>query len=211
MSLRICIADDHEIVRRGVRALIADRPDWTLAGEASDGLEAVEMVRRLAPDIAILDVSMPKLNGLDAARQIRANTNAKVLILTMHSSDALCQQAIEAGAQGVLLKSDAGDELIQAIEAVTQDKLYLTPHHSETMLDLVAGSSGGQPTIPLTPRERELLRRLCEGATNKEIAVSMAISVRTVETYRASVRDKLGLKSTGELIRWALRNHLVEP
>jgi DNA-binding NarL/FixJ family response regulator len=211
-KLKICIADGHEISRRGLGALVDDHPEWTLVGEASSVRSAVKLARRLAPDIMVVDLLLPDLptqSGLAAARQIRSATKTKVIVLATHPSDELKQEAARAGAHGLILKSATGAELIRAIEAVSKGKIYLSESFAGPSVP--AEPAAHVSNFGLTPRERELVCHLCDGASNKEIAEAMGFSIRTVETYRAAVKAKLGLNSTAEIIRWAIRNHLIEP
>jgi len=217
-AIRILVADDHEIVRQGLRALLEAQPGWQIVGEAVDGREAVDKAKRLRPDIVVLDVSMPSLNGLEATRQIRKALPAtEVLILTMHDSEPLVREVLEAGARGYVLKSDAGRELMTALTAVQSHRPYLTSRVSEIVLDGFLRSGGGQdaPAPPravrLSPREREIAQLLAEGKSNKEVAATLAISVKTAETHRTNLMRKLDLHSISELVRYAIRNKMVEP
>ncbi|HKQ62924.1 MAG TPA: response regulator transcription factor [Candidatus Polarisedimenticolaceae bacterium] len=212
--LRILVADDHDVVRHGVIALLSKRPDWTVCGEASNGREAVEQAQRLAPDVVILDVAMPELNGLEAARRIhKALPRARLLILTMHESEQLVREMLGAGARGYLLKSDAGRDLIAAVEALEQQRTFYTASIADRVTD--AYLSRGAPAPPqsrqLTAREREIVQLLSEGRSNKEIAARLDISVKTVETHRANTMRKLGLRGLGELVRYAIRNGISQP
>jgi DNA-binding NarL/FixJ family response regulator len=216
-SIRILVADDHEIVRQGLRALVESQPGWEVVGEAVDGREAVDKAKRLSPDIVVLDVSMPNLNGLEATRQIRkALPDTEVLVLTMHDSEPLVREVLEAGARGYVLKSDAGRELVTALQAVLQHRPYLTSHVSQIVLDgyLRGGTAEGPPTVRaarLSPREREIAQLLAEGKSNKEVAVTLNISVKTAETHRTNLMRKLDLHSISELVRYAIRNKMVQP
>jgi DNA-binding NarL/FixJ family response regulator len=217
-AVRILVADDHEIVRQGLKALLETQPGWQVAGEATDGRDAVEKAKRLKPDLVILDVSMPNLNGLEAARQIRkALPDTEVLILTMHDSEQLIREVLEAGARGYVLKSDAGRELVTAVETVREHKPYFTSRVSEIVLDgyLRAGSRADAYNAPrmvrLSAREREIVQLLAEGKSNKEVAVSLHISVKTAETHRTNLMRKLDLHSISEVVRYAIRNNIVEP
>ena len=214
-KLRILVADDHELVRRGVKTLVRAQRGWQLVGEAVNGRDAVEKARELKPDVAILDITMPELDGLEATRQIReAVPKTEVLILTMHESDQMVRRVLEAGARGYVLKSDLGGCLVQAVKSVSDGKRFLTPKVSEIVLEgfLKAASepkgsklAQGRPT----PREVEIVRLLGEGRTNKEIAEALGITVRTVETHRAKIMLKLGLHSLTELVHYAIRNKIV--
>lgn len=212
---RILIADDHEVVRRGLRALLEMRPDWEVCGEAVTGRQAVEEVRRLAPDIVIMDISMPEMNGLEATRQIsKMSLKTQTLILSVHDSEQLAHEALEAGARGYVLKSDAGRELLDAVEALCQHKPFFTARVSEMVLEgyLKGGAEINKEALnPLTAREREIVQLLAEGKSNKEIADLLEISVKTVETHRSHIMSKLNLHSLSDLVRYAVRNQLVQP
>jgi len=217
-AVKILVADDHEIVRQGLRALLETQPGWQVVGEAVDGRDAVDKTKRLQPDVAVLDVSMPNLNGLEATRQIRkASPETEVLILTMHDSEQLVREVLEAGARGYVLKSDAGRELVTAVETVRKKKPYFTSRVSEIVLDgyLHAGTRADAFNAPravrLSPREREIVQLLAEGKSNKEVAVALHISVKTAETHRTNLMRKLDLHSISELVRYAIRNKMVEP
>ncbi len=216
-QLRILIADDHELVRRGVRGLLQAQRGWTVVGEAVTGREAVEKARTLKPDVVIIDISLPELDGLQATRQIReAAPNSKVVILTMHESDQMVRRVLDAGAIGYVLKSDQVANLVKAVNDVSEGKRFLTPKVSEIVLNGFL-KSGNQPErterLPgqPTPREVEIIRLLGEGRANKEIAAALGIAVRTVETHRAKIMFKLGIHSSNELVRYAIRNKIVEP
>jgi DNA-binding NarL/FixJ family response regulator len=216
-TLRILVADDHEVVREGVRGLVQTRPDWTVCGEATNGREAVEQAGRLAPDVVILDIAMPELNGLEAARRIRkASPRTEVLILTMHRSEELVRQVLAAGARGYLLKSDAGRDLLAAVDAVADHRPFLTPRVAEQVVrGYLAGDAAASEHGPyeseLTAREREIVQLLAEGKSNKEIGARLDIQTKTVETHRANVMRKLGLHGLSDLVRYAIRNRIVEP
>jgi DNA-binding NarL/FixJ family response regulator len=214
-TVRILIADDHAIVRRGLRTLIEAQEGWVACAEASNGREAVEKTEELKPDIAILDIGMPELNGLDAARKIlKSSPQTEVLILTMHHSEEVAAEVLKAGPRGYVLKSDADHNLVAAIGALLQHKPYLSPDVTEMVLsDYVSGhgTASSEPRTRITSREREIIQLLAEGKSNKEVASALEISTRTVETHRAHVMHKLGLASFGDLVRFAIRNNLVQP
>jgi DNA-binding NarL/FixJ family response regulator len=215
--VRVLVADDHEIVRRGLRALIEEQPNWEVAAEACDGRDAVEKAKQTRPDISILDISMPSLNGLEAARQIvRSVAQTKVLILTVHDSDPLIQEVLEAGARGYLLKSDAGTDLVAAVEALRRNKTFFTPKIAKMVLDGYldrrpkADVPQGKAGSRLTPRQREIVQLLAEGKSSKEVASALNLSVKTAETHRANIMRKLDCHSVAEVVRYAIRNHIVE-
>jgi DNA-binding NarL/FixJ family response regulator len=213
--MRILVADDHEIVRRGLRALLANRPEWQICDEATEGREAVEKARQSQPDVVILDIGMPGLNGLEAARQIRkVSPRSEVLILTMHESEQVVQEVLAAGARGYVLKSDAGRDLVAALEALSRHKTFFTPSVTEMVLKTYLGG-GGEGEVAessaLTPREREVIQLLAEGKGNKEVADILGISVRTAETHRTNIMRKLDCHSLSDLVRYAIRNNIISP
>jgi DNA-binding NarL/FixJ family response regulator len=215
-KLHILIADDHEMVRRGLRATIEAHPNWQVAGEASDGRQAVKLAGTLHPDLIVLDINMPQLNGLEATRQIRAETpGSRVLILTVHESSQVVREVLQAGAQGYLLKSDAGRELDSAVESLLADKPYFTSKVGRMVLSgFVQGpekATDAELTSGLTPRERETVQLIAEGKSNKEVASALDISVKTVETHRSRVMKKLSLHSVTQLVRYAIRQRMIEP
>ncbi len=212
--LRILIADDHEVVRRGVRTILAAQPNWEICGEATTGREAVEKAKQYKPDVVLLDITMPELSGLEAARQIvKALPHTEVLILTIHESEQMARTALEAGARGYILKSDAVRDLLTGVESISRHKPFFTSHVSEMLLkrslrpDAITEES---PWRHLTAREREIVRLLAEGKSNKEIACELGISVRTAEAHRANITRKLEVHSAVELVRYAVRHKLVE-
>jgi len=212
--LRILVADDHELVRRGIRGLLRARRGWTVVGEAMNGREAVEKANRLKPDVAILDISMPDLDGLQTTRLIReAVPTTQVVVLTMHESDQMVRRVLDAGARGYVLKSDLATHLVKAVKNVSAGKMFLTPRISEIVVKgfLTTGKEP-EPTkhsqARPTPREVEIIRLLAEGKANKEIAAELGIAIRTVETHRAKIMLKLGLHSFAELIHYAIRHKI---
>jgi DNA-binding NarL/FixJ family response regulator len=216
-KLRILIADDHELVRRGVRRILDAQRGWRVVGEAVNGREAVEKTKELKPDIAILDISMPDLDGLQATGQIRETSpDTKVVILTMHESDQMVRRVMSAGARGYALKSDLAGCLVRAVKNVAEGKRFLTPKASEVVLEgFLRIGDQPQKTERLqsqpTPREAEIIRLLAEGKTNKEISAALGITVRTVETHRAKIMLKLGLHSLTGLVHYAIRHKLASP
>jgi DNA-binding NarL/FixJ family response regulator len=212
--VRILLADDHDIVRRGLRQLLEEQPGWEIVGEAVTGRQAVEMAKKLTPHVAIFDLQMPELNGLEATRQLRkALPSTEVLIFTMHESEQLIREVLAAGARGYLLKSDASRHIVNAVEALAQHKPFFNWRVSETILDgfLRSGSTtGDHPTAdPLTGREREIVQLLAEGKSNKQISARLEISVKTVETHRATIMRKLDAHSVVDIVRYAVRNKLT--
>jgi DNA-binding NarL/FixJ family response regulator len=214
-SVSILIADDHAVVRRGLRALLETHPKWKVVCEASNGREAVSLAAKVHPNIAILDISMPELNGLDAAAQIlKSSPHTRILILTMHAAEELIQKTLGAGASGYILKSDAEKDLIVAVEALLHRKTFFTYAASEVILSHLREPRGKKATLPdgsrLSAREREIVQLLAEGKSNKQVAALLNISTRTVENHRAKVMEKLRLQSFSELVRYAVRNKLAE-
>ena len=216
MALRIFVADDHEVVRRGLCALLTSHSGWEICGEAGDGREAVEKVTQLKPDIVILDIGMPALNGLEAARQIMRNDpHQNVVILSIIDSEQVIQEALKAGAQAYVLKSDGAKDLIVAIEELQQNRTYF----NSRILKIVLKEFLSTDKIPpqrasrlrdLTAREREILQLLAEGKSTKEVAVTLGMSVKTAETHRSNLMRKLGLHCLSELVLYAVRNNIVQ-
>jgi len=213
VNANILIADDHAVVRKGLRALIEGRPEWKICGEACNGRQAIRMAREINPDLIILDISMPDLNGLEATIEIaKCCPNTRILMLTMHYSEEFVERSLKAGARGYLLKSDAEQDLIEAVESLLQDKTFLTSPASELLLErfLNKGQEDSGSLSVLTAREREVLQLIAEGSTNKEIAERLCVSSRTVETHRAHIMTKLKVDSVPDLVRYAIRNKIVE-
>lgn len=211
--LRILVADDHEVARKGIRSLLEDHLGWEVCGEARDGREAVELAGRLKPDVLLLDIGMPNLNGLDAARQILASTpEARILILTIHDSEQVVREVLAAGARGFLLKSDAGRDLVAAVEALQHRRTFFTPKVAQMMLDgyLRPHESENSEKCVLTPREREVIQLVAEGKTTKEVATALSLSVKTAETHRTNLMRKLDLHSVADLTLYAVRNGIVQ-
>jgi DNA-binding NarL/FixJ family response regulator len=211
--LRIIIVDDHSVVRRGVRALLESQPGWEVAGEAVTGREAVDLAKRLCPDIVVMDLSLPELNGLDAARQIlKDSPRTEVLVLTMHHSEELVRNVLQAGARGYVLKSDADASLIAAVESLRVHKPFLTSTVTEFVLDdyVHRAEEDVVNAGTVTPREREIIQLLAEGKSNKETASALSVSVKTVEAHRANIMRKLRLRSVSDLVRYAIRNKIVQ-
>jgi DNA-binding NarL/FixJ family response regulator len=212
--LRILIADDHEVARRGIRSLLEAHPGWEICGEAKDGREAVECANKLKPDLVLLDIGMPRLNGLDAARQILGMCpETRILILTMHDSDQVVRDVLAVGARGFLLKSDAGHDLVAAVEALQHQRTFFTTKVAQMVLDgylHVNHETDRMARHILTPREREVIQLLAEGRTTKEVAVTLNLSVKTAETHRTNLMRKLDLHSVADLTRYAVRNGIVQ-
>jgi DNA-binding NarL/FixJ family response regulator len=215
--LRILIADDHEVARRGIRALLESQPGWEVCGEARDGRETVELANRMKPDLVLLDIGMPNLNGLEAARQILATSpDAAILILTMHDTDQVIREVLRAGARGFVLKSDAGRDLVAAVDALQRQRTFFTNRVSQMVLNgfLERGNqddeNGSASSDALTTREREVIQLLAEGKTSEEVAVTLNLSVKTAETHRTNLMRKLDLHSVADLTRYAVRNGIVQ-
>jgi len=214
-TLRILIADDHDVVRKGLRMLIEEHPSWQVCAEARSGREAVERAIQLIPDVAIIDVSMPDLNGLEATRQIRkACPSTEVLVVTHHDSDAVAAEVLDAGARGYVLKSDSDKDLVHAVEVLSQHKPFFTSRVTEILLDnrgTKVVDPGESVRERLTMREREILQLLAEGKTAKEVASILGIATKTSDTHRTNIMRKLNVHSVAELVRYAIRNKIVEP
>lgn len=212
-KLRILLADDHDVVRRGMRCLIEERTDWEVCGEARTGREAVALAAELQPHLAVLDLAMPELNGLEAARQIsKLSRETEILLFTVHMTEGLLDAVMAAGARGYLLKSDAGKHLTTAIESLSEHKPFFSPSVPAAVSDYASGGKVRAARSPstLTPREREVTQLIAEGRSNKKIAFLLDLSVKTVETHRAAVMRKLGVSSVAGVVRYAVRNHLTE-
>lgn len=214
MRIRVLLADDHAILRRGVRALLLQQDRYDVVGEASDGRETLELVEATRPDVVVLDVAMPNLNGIEAARQIAQRfPQTAIIILTMHSDESYVLRALKAGARGYLLKDTAETDLMQAIDAVAAGKAFFSPDVSKLLVeDYVNGlrQRGLEDSFDLlTAREREILQLLAEGKTNKEIAARFDLSVYTVDTHRANLMQKLSLRGMAELILYAVRKGII--
>jgi DNA-binding NarL/FixJ family response regulator len=217
MKLRILLADDHEIVRRGLCALLQKHEGWEVCGEASDGREAVEMAKRLKPDVVIVDIGMPHLNGLDTTRQLlQHDPNFKVIILTINDSDQIIREALDAGARGFVLKNDAARDLVSAVEALQSKRMFFTPRVNDLVLAgfLEKGHSASRnepPNLPtLTAREREVTQLLAEGKSSKEVATVLNLSTKTVETHRSNIMRKLSLHSIRDLVVYAIKNNIIQ-
>jgi DNA-binding NarL/FixJ family response regulator len=216
-SLRILIADDHDLMRRGIKEMLQSHAGWEICGEARNGRAAVAAAGKLKPDIAILDISMPDLNGLEAARSIRKESpSTEILILSLHHSDQLIREIIDAGIKGYILKTDSDRDLITAVETLANHKPFLTSYASELMLtNFTNGGARTKPDQPLrdrlTSREREVVQLLAGGKSSKEVASLLFISTKTAETHRANIMRKLQTHTVSELVRYAVRNQIIEP
>jgi len=215
--IRILVADDHDIVRKGVTSLLANRPDWQVCAEASNGRDAVSLAEKFRPNVAILDLSMPELNGLEATRQIRVRVpETEILVFSMYENEQFVRSLLAAGARGYVLKSDIANQLLTAVETVARHKPFFTSDVAEKVLEgfLRLGNTSeetdGRSGV-LTAREREIVQLLAESKSNKEIANALGISVKTVQTHRATIMRKLGINSIVELVHYAIRNNLVAP
>jgi DNA-binding NarL/FixJ family response regulator len=216
MSLRILVVDDHAVVRRGVRSLLESHEGWEVCGEATTGREAVEQSRQLRPDVVVMDLSLPELNGLDATRQIlKDGPGIEVLVLTMHHSEELARDVLRAGARGYIMKSDADENLIAAVDTLRQHKPFLTSAVTGFVLDdfVRRGNSAqaNSPPVDVTSRERQVIQLVAEGRSNKEAASTLGISVKTIEAHRANIMRKLQLRTVSDLVRYAIRNNIVQP
>ena len=211
-ALRILLADDHTVVRQGLRKVLEERPDWQVVAEAGDGREAVRLAEQHRPDVAVVDVAMPLLNGIEATRQITKRApQTKVLVLSMYSDEAYVTQMLKAGATGYLLKDSADVDLVQAVQAVSQGKSFFSPAVARLMSDDYAHQRGGDVDRyeSLSEREREIFQLVAEGKTNKEMAALLFISPSTVETHRARIMEKLDLHSAAEIVLYAVRRGVI--
>jgi len=212
-TARILIADDHELVRQGMRAILQGEPGWTICGEAPTGRQALTMIVELTPDLVVLDISLPGLNGIEVTRQIRRSSSVPILIVTMHDSDEVVREAIESGANGVVLKAEAGRTLAEAVRAILSHGHFISERVGRVVGRNVS-DSGLRDThlkpLRLTPREREVLQLLAEGRANKEVATDLHISTKTAETHRSRIMAKLEVHSMSELVRYAIRNHIID-
>jgi DNA-binding NarL/FixJ family response regulator len=213
-SVRILIADDHELFRRGIAAELTQVPGWVVAADAANGRDAVSMAAEIKPDIIVLDLTMPELNGLEAARKIiAADPAARILILTAHESEQVVREVLSAGARGYVLKSDAGRVLVTAVQALLDGRYFFTSTVAQMVLDgyLRSEARDADAAHTLSAREREIVQLLAEGNSNKDIARALDISVNTAETHRSNIMRKMGFASLADLVRYAIRNRMIEP
>ena len=212
-AARILIADDHELVRQGMRAILQSEPQWVVCGEATTGLQALTMTIELKPDLIVLDVALPEMNGIEVTRQIRRAGPVAVLIVTMHDSDQVVLEAMEAGANGLVLKAEAGRTMADAVRAILSRGEFISER-----VGRVAGRRASNEQMPvvrakplvLTSRERQVLQLLAEGRANKEVANALGITTKTAETHRARIMAKLEVHSMSDLVRYAIRNHIID-
>jgi len=213
-AVSLLIADDHEVVRRGLRALIQEQPGWQVVAEATNGRDAVAKAHEFQPDVAILDITMPSLNGFDATTQIaKLSPRTKVLILSIHDSDQLIHKLLGAGARGYILKADAGRDFIAAVKALLSNQTFFTPKVAQKVMAVYLGKSpeaNDDESSQISGREREVVQLLAEGKSSKEIATILGISTKTAETHRSNLMRKLNCRSVTEIVRYAIRNHIVE-
>jgi DNA-binding NarL/FixJ family response regulator len=213
-AVSVLIADDHEVVRRGLRALIQEQPGWQVVAEVANGRDAVAKAEEFKPDVAILDISMPSLNGLDATRQIvKLSPSTKVLILSIHESDQLIHKLVGVGARGYILKADAGRDFIAGVKALLANKTFFTPRVAQKVMDASPGKRSKareEGFSQITARETEVVQLLAEGKSSKEVANILGISFKTAETHRTNLMRKLDCHSVAEIVRYAIRNHIVE-
>ncbi len=215
MKTRILLADDHGVVRKGLRFLLESEPDLEVIGEASDGVQAVDMAERLTPNVIVMDIGMPRLNGIDATTQIvRAHPQVAVVILSVHSDETYLVRTLSAGAKGYLLKDSAEEDLVHAIRSVSQGKPFFSPAIAKALLDdyvrMLQQSGVTDSYELLTDREKQVLQLLAQGKTNKDVAALLEVSPYTVETHRTRIMQKLNLHNTAEIVLYAVRKKLVE-
>jgi DNA-binding NarL/FixJ family response regulator len=209
-AIKVLLADDHTIVRQGLKLILAAQPDFEVVGEAANGREAAELAEKLRPDIVLMDVQMPELNGIEATRRmVAANSRVKVLVLSMHKEALYVREVLKAGARGYILKDAIDTELLSAMRSVARGDGYISPGVSSALLTDYREQSSN-PLDTLSTREREVLQLIAEGKTNKEVATKLNLSVYTVDSHRGKIMEKLNLHSAGELVRFAMKNGLVD-
>jgi DNA-binding NarL/FixJ family response regulator len=213
-TIKVLIADDHDLMRRGIKSIIDTKKGWEICGEAQTGVQAVAKAKELKPDIAILDITMPELNGLEAAKRIqKVSEKTEILMLSMHYSDQLIRDVIEAGIRGYIVKSDSDRDLSIALDNLANHKPFFAPRVTEVILNSSSGSISPRtegPRSRITTREREIIQLLSEGKSSKEVAALLNISVKTAETHRANIMRKLQMHTVSELVRYAVRNRIIE-
>jgi len=213
MQTTILVADDHQIVRQGLKRLLSKRGDFAIVAEASDGEQAVEIASRQHPDVVLMDISMPRLSGIDATRRIAAGGRSKILALSMHDSQSYVEEALRAGASGYVHKNASAEDLFSAIDAVRTGESYLSPTVTQQVVDAIArpGDRPSSAVSALTQREREVLKLIADGLSSKEIAAQLGVSLKTIESHRANLMDKLDIHKVSGLVRFAVRAGLVAP
>ncbi len=210
MTINVLVADDHQLVRQGLKSLL-EREGFKVVGEASNGQEALRMAETLHPEVAVLDLAMPILNGIDTAREIqRVSGKTKTILLSMHTESRYILESLRAGAKGFVMKTHAADDLIRAIREAARGGTYLSPEVSDAVVQAYQNKAEVPPD-PLSPRERQVLQLIAEGKTTKEVASSLDISVKTAETYRTRIMEKLDIHETASLVRYAVRRGIVQP
>ena len=213
LDLKILVADDHELMRRGVRSLLEAEAGWKVVGEASNGQELLKKAQELKPDIVVLDIGMPLLNGLEASRRLKkVLPEVKILILSMHDSEQMARAVLEAGARGYVTKADTARDLVLAIEALRRNKTFFTSRVDQMVLEAFLQDDSAKKKVSadrLTSRQREIVQLLAEGKTSKEVATLLAVSVKTIETHRANIMKRLSLHSVSDLVVYAIRNDII--
>ncbi len=214
--MRILVADDHDIIRRGLKQLLTAHPGWDVCAEAKTGREAVDLAEQFKPEVVVMDISMPDLNGLEAARRIRkVLPKTEIVILTLHFSDRLVEEIVSSGARAYVMKSDADRDLVTAVEALGNHRRFFTAQAANILFDGFRKANGrAEPQVPLrgrlTSRERQILQLIAEGKSSKEVAAALNLSVKTAETHRANIMRKLDMHSISELVRYAVKNQIIE-
>ena len=210
MNINVLVADDHQLVRQGLKALL-EREGFKVVGEASNGQEALKLAETLHPEVAVLDLAMPILNGIDTAKEIqRVSSKTKTIVLSMHTESRYILESLRAGAKGFVMKTHAADDLVRAIREAARGGTYLSPEVSEAVVQAYQNKTEGPPD-PLSPRERQVLQLIAEGKTTKEVATALDISVKTAETYRTRIMEKLDIHETASLVRYAVRRGVIQP